>query len=190
MTSRIQIRRDTDAAWSSANKVLASGEFGLATTTGTLKLGDGVTAWNSLVSVYTPWTTYSPTWTSLDGVTTGVVGTGGSLAGKYMKVGKTVDFVIRLKIGSSGTTIPTTQWRFSLPVAPVTNVTDDWIFSGLAVDSSPSAKYLASATNNSSYANHVVAWSAATLAAITSTAPITWASGDTLTISGRYESAT
>lgn len=46
--SIIQTKRGTGAAWAAANPVLASGEIGLNTTNGRLKVGDGVTAWNSL----------------------------------------------------------------------------------------------------------------------------------------------
>ena len=45
---RILIRRDTAANWTAANPTLAAGELGGETNTGKLKLGDGVTAWNSL----------------------------------------------------------------------------------------------------------------------------------------------
>lgn len=48
MTFRIKLRRDTAAAWTSANPILAAGEPGLETDTGKIKYGDGVTAWNSL----------------------------------------------------------------------------------------------------------------------------------------------
>ncbi len=48
---RMQQRRDTTAGWTSANPVLASGELAYNTTTGTLRIGDGVTAWASLVDV-------------------------------------------------------------------------------------------------------------------------------------------
>lgn len=46
--SRIILRRDTAANWSSANPVLSAGEKGYETDTGKLKIGDGTTAWNSL----------------------------------------------------------------------------------------------------------------------------------------------
>jgi hypothetical protein len=46
--TQIQIRRGTAAQWSSANPVLASGEFGYETDTGKFKIGDGTTAWNSI----------------------------------------------------------------------------------------------------------------------------------------------
>lgn len=48
MPSRIQLRRDTAANWTSINPVLAQGEPGLDTTIDLLKYGDGVTAWNDL----------------------------------------------------------------------------------------------------------------------------------------------
>jgi hypothetical protein len=45
----IQIRRDLAATWTSVNPTLASGEIGLETDTKKLKVGDGTTAWTSLV---------------------------------------------------------------------------------------------------------------------------------------------
>jgi hypothetical protein len=48
VVNRIQIRRGTEAGWTSANPVLAIGEPGLETDTGKFKWGDGTTAWNSL----------------------------------------------------------------------------------------------------------------------------------------------
>jgi len=53
MTSRLQNRRDTSSAWTSANPTLAAGEIGLETNTAKWKMGDGVTAWNSLAYAYT-----------------------------------------------------------------------------------------------------------------------------------------
>lgn len=53
MTAQIQIKRDTAANWSAANPVLAAGEMGWVTDSGTLKVGDGVTAWNALGSFVT-----------------------------------------------------------------------------------------------------------------------------------------
>lgn len=48
MAVKIQLRRDTAAAWTSANPVLAQGELGLETDTTFYKIGNGSTAWNSL----------------------------------------------------------------------------------------------------------------------------------------------
>lgn len=50
-TARIQLRRDTAANWTSANPVLLVGEVGFETDTRKLKLGDGSTAWTSLLYV-------------------------------------------------------------------------------------------------------------------------------------------
>jgi hypothetical protein len=46
--AKIKFRRDTAAAWTQANPVLAQGEPGFEHDTGLLKIGDGATAWNSL----------------------------------------------------------------------------------------------------------------------------------------------
>lgn len=51
---RIQIRRGTTAQWAAADtalRFLASGEFGLDTTLGTLKIGNGVTTWAALTAI-------------------------------------------------------------------------------------------------------------------------------------------
>lgn len=48
MSSRIRLRRDTAANWTTNNPVLALGEPGLETDTLRLKYGDGSTAWSSL----------------------------------------------------------------------------------------------------------------------------------------------
>lgn len=45
---KVQVRRGSAAAWSSANPVLSSGEFGYDETNDKVKIGDGATAWNSL----------------------------------------------------------------------------------------------------------------------------------------------
>lgn len=48
MTTRLQVRRDSAANWTSNNPVLFAGEFGYETDIGGLKVGDGATAWTSL----------------------------------------------------------------------------------------------------------------------------------------------
>jgi hypothetical protein len=48
MAVQIQLRNDTAANWISANPILAQGEMGIETDTRKFKIGDGVTAWNSL----------------------------------------------------------------------------------------------------------------------------------------------
>jgi hypothetical protein len=54
---RFELRRGTSGPWQQANPVLASGEPGVETDTGNMKVGDGVTQWNSL-PYFTP--TFDP----------------------------------------------------------------------------------------------------------------------------------
>lgn len=44
----IQVRRGLASEWASANPTLSAGEWGYETNTGRYKIGDGLTAWNSL----------------------------------------------------------------------------------------------------------------------------------------------
>lgn len=48
MAQQIQLRRGTEAEWTTANPILAAGEKGVELDTGREKTGDGTTAWNSL----------------------------------------------------------------------------------------------------------------------------------------------
>ena len=48
MAIKIQIRRGLASEWTSANPILALAEQGLETDTKKIKIGDGITAWNSL----------------------------------------------------------------------------------------------------------------------------------------------
>ena len=75
VVTQIQIRRGTAAQWTSANPILASGEFGFETDTGKAKIGNGSTVWNSLA--------YSITGDvgDITGVTAGTGLTGGGTSG-------------------------------------------------------------------------------------------------------------
>lgn len=58
MADRIQIRRDTKARWADLNPILAAGELGFEIDNNRLKIGNGITAWNSLPYVTeTDWST-------------------------------------------------------------------------------------------------------------------------------------
>lgn len=48
MATKIQLRRDLAASWTSTNPVLAQGEPGVELDTGQFKIGDGITSWNQL----------------------------------------------------------------------------------------------------------------------------------------------
>lgn len=48
MKTKIQVRRDTAANWTTNNPTLSAGEFGFESDTGKLKIGTGSSAWTSL----------------------------------------------------------------------------------------------------------------------------------------------
>jgi len=48
MANRIQLRRGSAQEWSNVNPTMAIGELGIEIDTGRIKIGDGVTPWNSL----------------------------------------------------------------------------------------------------------------------------------------------
>ena len=51
MTTRIKLRRDTAANWTSNNPILALGEAGHDTTNNELRIGDGSTTWTGLAAI-------------------------------------------------------------------------------------------------------------------------------------------
>ena len=48
MANKIQVRRGTASAWTSANTLLSQGEIGFETDTNKFKIGDGVNHWADL----------------------------------------------------------------------------------------------------------------------------------------------
>lgn len=58
----IQLRRGTAAAWVTANPTLASGEPGFETDTNRLKIGNGSTAWTSLLYITDTWAFFKDCW--------------------------------------------------------------------------------------------------------------------------------
>lgn len=48
MATKIQLRRDTEANWTSNNPILAQGEVGIDLTNNRFKIGDGVSTWSLL----------------------------------------------------------------------------------------------------------------------------------------------
>jgi len=83
MSSIIQIKRGTAAAWTSANPTLNSGEMGFESDTKKMKVGDGTTAWTSLA--------YTATDGDISGVTasTGLQG-GGTTGTVSLSIDSTV----------------------------------------------------------------------------------------------------
>lgn len=66
--TQIQLRRDTETNWQTANPILADGEIGIATTTNKFKIGNGASDWNSLTYANEPYNLPSATTSVLGGV--------------------------------------------------------------------------------------------------------------------------
>lgn len=98
MATKIQLRRDTEANWTSANPTLASGEIGVETDTNKFKVGDGSTAWNGLD--YQGGSVAASNGLTIDD---GVVKLGGELDASTSITGES-DKVLSILIGSAGVT--------------------------------------------------------------------------------------
>jgi len=48
MATKIQVRRDSSADWTTINPVLSEGEIGFETNTGKFKIGNGSSLWSAL----------------------------------------------------------------------------------------------------------------------------------------------
>jgi hypothetical protein len=82
MTTKIQLRRDTSANWTSANPTLFSGEIGFETNTGKFKIGNGSTVWSGLdyfvggeidLSAYLTTLSASSTYATITSLNSGIV---------------------------------------------------------------------------------------------------------------------
>jgi hypothetical protein len=134
--------------------------------------------------VFSAWSAYTPT----------ISGTGwalgnGTIAGYFRKSGRTVKFRILVTFGSTSS-YGTGGLTFSLP-ANSTGAAEH-CGSHSALDSGSSARYHGTTLINTSTCTPYFTPSAAGGAdrTATSSVPFTWATSDTLTISGEYESAT
>jgi hypothetical protein len=128
------------------------------------------------------WTTWSPSYGSI------TIGNG-TVTSKYAQIGKTVFFEFNLQFGST-TSITGGGPFFTLPVNAVSN---NFFFNGNILDAGITNYAGASdvsAGGNTSYFKFVR--SSGTYAqgeSITSTAPMTWGTGDVFTVSGNYQVA-
>lgn len=129
------------------------------------------------------WSTFTPTWTA----TTTNPGIGnGTLVGRYRQTGKTVDFYIGLLMGST-TTYGSGAWLFALPSAPLSALR--WPAQVVAFDASAGQQFAGPAAWVSSLSRLAPNTGVSPTASVLSTSPFTWATSDTLVITGTYEAA-
>lgn len=106
MPVQIQFRRDTAAAWTAANPILAAGEMGLETDTTYYKIGNGSTAWTSLaygsILGVIPNNTITSAMLQNDSVTADKLADTAVTAGSYTTANITVDAQGRLTSATSG----------------------------------------------------------------------------------------
>lgn len=129
----------------------------------------------------TAWSTWTPTLTNL------TLGNGTQVA-KYAQIGKTVDFLWSLTLGSTSAVGSTPS--FTLPVAASTDYPAYPPLFGMLTDASTSSRAPA-VVNLSSTTTIIVQYfsSLNTVANIGSTVPWTWTTSDVLTVGGRYYTA-
>lgn len=145
-------------------------------------------------SFFGAWTTYTPSWIAEGGGGTNPTLGNGTLAGRYMKVGRTVDWVMQLTWGSTTTAgggAGSENWMFGLPALPATGFTYR-IASFDAFDNSTSLHYSGRGiynTGSSGVVKTLVSDRADLSGIWDSTLPFTYAAGDILYGYGRYEAA-
>ena len=127
------------------------------------------------------WQAYTPTWTA---ATTNPAIGNGTLAGRYVQLGKTVMGNIYLAPGST-TTFGSGNWAFSLPKTSASssvNYMGSWIARDIGTNNF-SGQILLYNTIDFFARNGAANYN------LSSTVPFTWANGDYLSISFTYEIA-
>lgn len=143
-------------------------------------------------SFFGAWSTWSPSWFAEGGASPTL--NNGTLAGRYMKIGRTVDWVLQLTWGSTtaaGGGAGSENWMFGLPAAPAAGFSYR-IASFDAFDNSSSLHYSANAiynTGSGGVVKTLVSNRADAAGIWDSVLPFTYAAGDILYGWGRYEAA-
>ncbi|MFM9596684.1 hypothetical protein ACKI1O_45850 [Streptomyces scabiei] len=145
-------------------------------------------------SFFGAWTAYTPSWIAEGGGGSNPTLGNGSLGGRYLKVGRTVDWVMQLTWGSTTTAGAgggSENWMFGLPAQPATGFTYR-IASFDAFDNSTSLHYSGRGIYNTASGGLVktlVSDRADASGIWDSTLPFTYATGDILYGYGRFEAA-
>lgn len=133
---------------------------------------------DALKAIGDPWTAYTPTMSAA--TTDPALGTS-SLTGSYRKLGHTADIHMDLVVGA-GFTAGSGAYRFSLPagVNPINNNASESFGYGEIRDATPAAGYPVLVYYISSTTVGLIRTDDRTV--VTNTNPITWATGDIVSI--------
>lgn len=106
MAVRVQFRRDTATAWTTANPILSQGEVGYEYDTAKFKVGNGIQAWNSLPYSSGPTGPTGPSNSLTIGTVTSGTSAGASITGTAPN--QVLNFVVPIgPTGPQGVTGPT-----------------------------------------------------------------------------------
>jgi hypothetical protein len=132
------------------------------------------------------WQTYVPVWSS---AATAPVLNNGTIAGRYIQIGKTVFFSIHLVAGTTTTFGGANPWTFTIPVAAQSAAVIGFPIGGArSLDSSGTVGY-AGALISASSTTVFPLTSAQPTVVYNSTTPFAWAVSDEITVNGTYEAA-
>jgi hypothetical protein len=125
---------------------------------------------------------WTPSWTQA--VDAGRALGNGTVVGRYLKQGNMCWVYIRLQIGST-TTFGTGNFLFDLPFNPGLNLQ---VLNGYINDTSvATGKWTASARIVTATNNIDAIFAGSALGPVTQAVPMTWANGDTLVLTGHYQ---
>lgn len=131
------------------------------------------------------WASWTPVWTA--STTNPTIGNG-TITGGYISYAKLVHFWIQVIFGST-TTVGSGTYQFNLPVSERAL---RWTFNGVVRDVSTSDTYPVFAERTSALflrGGRLPTTAGNPLSILSSSLPITWATGDEIFFSGTYEAA-
>lgn len=140
------------------------------------------------------WTTYTPTWTATTS-TNPAIGNG-TLNGRYLLIGKTCFVRILVKMGSTTTYGTANAWLFALPFNWSTTFYPSHHFpfgNAQYWDTSAGSLYAGRVRTSYAYSNKVIgivpntAGTYVSHNALANNVPFTWATGDIITMTFKYE---
>lgn len=155
----------------------------VVTTTGTQTLTNKTLSTGTKVGAAT--TDISAAWTAFTPALTNITLGNGTLTGTYVQIGKTVHFAVTFTLGSTSSVAAGA--RIGTPVTPKDTTNGFPIATATLSDSDTGNKRVYNAAWNTASAALVVV--DVNFTSISSTAPWTWATGDSILINGAYEAA-